>query len=66
MFVKLITPMINQKVCSIIISKYLQKKLGAAKNIKIRVNLEPNVQPKFIKTRIVPFAMKEAVKAEVV
>ena len=39
--------------------------LGTVKGIKTKVNIEKNSQPKFMKARGVPFAMKEAVEAEI-
>ena len=39
--------------------------IGTIKGIKANVNIETNSQPKFMKTRGVPFALKEAVEAEI-
>ena len=39
--------------------------MGTIKGIKAKVNIEINSQPKFMKARGVPFAMKKAVKAEI-
>ena len=35
------------------------------KGFKVKINVEPNVSPKFVKARTVPFAMKDVVEAEI-
>ena len=46
-------------------SEIFSSELGTIKGIKAKINIEANSQPKFMKTRGVPFAMKEAVQAEI-
>ena len=35
------------------------------KGFKVKINVEPNASPKFVKARTVPFAMKDVVEAEI-
>ena len=46
-------------------SEIISSELGTIKGVKAKVNIEANSQPKFMKARGVPFAMKEAVEAEI-
>ena len=46
-------------------SEIFSSELGTIKGIKAKINIEANSQSKFMKTRGVPFAMKEAVQAEI-
>ena len=46
-------------------SEIYPNELGTINGIKARVNIDPNAQQGLIKARAVPFAMKEAVEAEI-
>ena len=46
-------------------SEIFSSELGTIKGIKAKINVKANSQPKFMKARGVPFAMKEAVEAEI-
>ena len=39
--------------------------LGLMKGFKVKINVEPNVSPKFVKARTAHFAMKDVVEAEI-
>ena len=46
-------------------SEIFSSELGTIKGVKAKINVKANSQPKFMKARGVPFAMKEAVEAEI-
>ena len=46
-------------------SEIFSSELGTIKSIKAKENIEINSQPKFMKARDVPFAMKEVAKADI-
>ena len=46
-------------------SEIFSSELGTIKGVKAKVNIEANSQQKFMKTRGVPFVIKEAVEAEI-
>ena len=46
-------------------SEIFSENLGLMKGFKVKINVEPNASPKFVKARTVPFAMKDVVEAEI-
>ena len=46
-------------------SEIFSDNLGLMKGFKVKINVEPNASPKFVKARTVPFAMKDVVEAEI-
>ena len=46
-------------------SEIFSDNLGLMKGFKVKINVEPNVSPKFVKARTVHFAMKDVVEAEI-
>ena len=57
-----------QKELQIVTNKYpnvFSEKLGTIKGVQAKINVMPNSNPKFMKARTVPFAMKAAVELEI-
>ena len=57
-----------QKELETVTNKYpnvFSEKLGTIKGVQAKINVIPNSKPKFMKARMVPFAMKAAVELEI-
>ena len=57
-----------QKELETVTNKYpnvFSEKLGTIKGVQAKINVIPNSNPKFMKARTVPFAMKAAVELEI-
>ena len=48
-----------------LVNQIFSYELGTIKDINAKVNIKTNSQPKFMKARSVPFALKEVIKAKI-